>query len=143
MEVGRASMGTQEGDDVPPNASLGYNPAVTADVSSYGDLEPPECILGSSDEAAATEAPAAVPLTELPVQEPTHPLAVQQGLQPQPPRQKKKSSTASDLAALLEEQKLLREDLRAARAREFDLRERQLTMLEKLCDAMVRYFDRQ
>lgn len=136
-------MGVQEGDDVHPNRSLSYDPTLVADMSGYGVLEPPECILGSNDEAADAEAPAAPLVTQPEVQQPTHPTTMQQGPQQQPPRQKRKSSFALDFAALLEEQKLLREDLRAARAREFDLRERQLTMLEKLCDAVVRYIDRQ
>lgn len=55
--------------------------------------------------------------------------------------QKRKSASFPELAALLEQLKLMRQDLKAARAKEFELWERQLNMQEKLYEAMMRYFD--
>ncbi|XP_077558868.1 uncharacterized protein LOC144174204 [Haemaphysalis longicornis] len=67
--------------------------------------------------------------------------AREQTIEQQPPRQKRKSTSPPELVALLEEQKLMREDLKAARAKEYALRERQLVMQEKLYGAMTQYFN--
>ncbi|XP_077551308.1 uncharacterized protein LOC144165008 [Haemaphysalis longicornis] len=140
MESGGTDTDTDDGNCAQLTTPPAENQETDVDAFEYGDLDPPYCTPRSTDESAVTEEPA-VPVVQLQAHQPTQSPAMQHR-QRQPPRQKRKSSSAVDFGALLDEQRLLREDLRAARAKEFELRERQIKMQEKLYSSMSRYFDR-
>lgn len=130
METGGSSLVTE---DAVPSTS-GYDSAVaenfyTDDYVDTFDFVP--------DGTAGLHEPA-VTLVASP--QPVEP-AKERANQQQRPRQKRKSTSSLDFAALVQEQKLMREDLQAARAKELALRERHMAAQEKLIDALAKYFD--
>lgn len=120
-------------DDSSPNTS--YESTVVGPVYNESDFDPAEY---TPDDGGIMHVPTVTLLAPPQTVQPTGEHTNQQ----QPPRNKRKSTSPPELAALLNELKLMREDLKAARAKEFALRERQLNMQEKLFDAMMKYFNK-
>ncbi|KAH9361144.1 hypothetical protein HPB48_003006 [Haemaphysalis longicornis] len=129
MERG-ASSEVIENDVAPSTSSDGLAEAEPW----YSDFDHVEYV---PDDTGVIHVPAVTLLAPPQTAEP----AREQTIEQQPPRQKRKSTSPPELVALLEEQKLMREDLKAARAKEYALRERQLVMQEKLYGAMTQYFN--